>query len=377
MAKQPSKKPKLSDKIRTWKKRFKNRNQNHIVLHRSFRRSYREDYWRDLEVPGIFQHIVLTFKIIFKNWKLFLPLWFLAVFLMIFLIGLMSEDTYLEFQNTIDETSNEIAGGNLGNVARAGLVLLSTVTTGGLSDFSSEANIVFFILIFLLIWLTTIFILRHRLANNKIKLRDALYNSMTPFISTFLVFLVIIIQCIPIFILIVVGSAAIKTGFLSAPFYALLFFIFASLMVLLSGYLLSSSAIALISVSAPGLYPMKALKTASDLMAGRRFRFILRLIALVFVLAVIWVACLIPLILLDFWLKSIAGWLEGVPFISFCLLTMTCFSLIYMTAYVYLYYRWMLDYEDDYLERHPAEEKIKKPKKKLLKHRTRSKNGKK
>ena len=45
-----------------------------VRLHKSFRRSYREDYVRDLEVPGIMYHIFATFKIIFKNWKLFLPL---------------------------------------------------------------------------------------------------------------------------------------------------------------------------------------------------------------------------------------------------------------------------------------------------------------
>jgi len=377
MAKQLFKKCKLFEKFQARKEHFQKRNDGHIVMHRSFRRSYREDYYRELEVPGIFSHIVETFKILFKNWRLFLPLWFLSILLLIFLVGLMSEETYIEFQNSIDDTSIAIAGDKLGNFARAGLLLLTTLTTGGLSDFSSEASIIFFILVFLLLWLTTIFILRHRLANNKIKLRDALYNAPTPLISTFLVFLVILIQCIPLFLLIVIGSAAIKTEFLSAPFYALLFFIFAVLMILLSSYLLSSSVIALIAVSAPGLYPSKALKTASDLVAGRRFRFILRIIALILVLAVFWIVCLVPFIVLDLWLKSATEAFEGIPFISFCLLAMTCFSIIYATAYLYLYYRWMLDYEDDYLERHPKEPKPEKKKKPLLRRKIRSKNGKK
>lgn len=320
------------------------RTSKRVKLHKSFRRSYREDYKRDLEVPGMMHHIFATFKVIFKNWKLFLPLLILSVILAVLFVGLMSEVTYRQFQDVLDQTTEQMGTGDIGNVAKAGLLLISTVTTGGLSGESSEAAMVFFVLIFLIIWLTTIFILRHRLAEHKIKLRDALYNAMTPLLSTFVVFVVAVVQCIPIFILIIVYSAAVQTEFLEAPFYALVFFIFAALMLLLSGYLLSSSLIAMVAVSAPGLYPMKALNTASDLMAGRRIKFILRLVALILVLVVMWVAVMLPLIIFDLLMKNFE-WTAGVPFVPVCLLIMTCFTGIYVTAYLYLYYRWVLGYD--------------------------------
>jgi hypothetical protein len=192
----------------------------------------------------------------------------------------------------------------------------------------------------------TIFLLRHRLAGHKVKLRDGLYNAMTPLISSFLVFVVAVFQCIPIFILIVVFSAAVQTEFLATPFYALVFFIFAALMILLSGYLLSSSLIAFVAVSAPGLYPLKALHTASDLMMGRRIKFIIRLIALFLAMIIMWVVVMLPLIVFDLWMKTFE-WTNGVPFIPVCLTIMTCFTAIYVTAYLYLYYRWMLKNEKD------------------------------
>ena len=70
-------------KVSLWKK-IKNyfqrkKRPNKVKLHKSFRRSYREDYKRDLEVPGIMHHVFATFKIIFKNWKLFLPLLVISV----------------------------------------------------------------------------------------------------------------------------------------------------------------------------------------------------------------------------------------------------------------------------------------------------------
>lgn len=322
------------------------RKQTRVKLHRSFRRSYREDYQRSLEVPGIMHHIFATFQIIFKNWKLFLPLLLIVVVLNIVLVGLMSESTYTQFQDVLDETSLELADGEIGNVAKAGLLLLTSLTTGGLSGESSEAAIVFMIIIFLIIWLTTIYLLRQRMAGHRVKLRDGLYNAMTPLVSTFVVFGVAVLECIPLLILVIVDSTAVQTDFLSRPFYALLFFIFAALMVLLSGYLLSSSIIALISVAAPGLYPLKALQASSDLMMGRRIRFILRLIAGFIALIIVWVIVMLPLILFDLFMKQFE-WTAGFPFVPLCLNVMTCFTIIYATAYLYLYYRWMLGYKED------------------------------
>ncbi|MBR5389443.1 hypothetical protein IK146_02705 [Candidatus Saccharibacteria bacterium] len=318
-----------------------------VRLHQSFKRSYREDYVRKLSVPGLLHHAADTFIAIFKNWKLFVPLIIFAVVFNVVLVGLMSEDTYVQFQQVLEETNAGIAGGEVGNFAKSGLLLISTVTTGGLTGGMGEAQTIFAVIIFLLIWLVTIYLLRFRLAGKKVKLRDGLYNAFSPLVSTFLVFLVGFIQALPIFLVIFLYSAAVQTDFLATPFYALVFFIFVAALIILSTYLLSSTIIALIAVTAPGLYPMTALKTASDLMAGRRIRFLIRVIFMLLVLAVIWVAIMLPLMTLDLWLKGMIDWLEGVPFVPVLLLIMTCFTFVYVAAYLYLYYRRILAYEDD------------------------------
>ncbi|MBR5027343.1 hypothetical protein IKX64_01995 [Candidatus Saccharibacteria bacterium] len=373
MAKRPSKKPvkkvlakkpevkkeakkpevKKQETKKSFKARFadfraarKEAKKSRVKLHKSFRRSYREDYRRDLEVPGMLAHAFAALKAIFKNWKLFLGLLIITIVLNVFLVGLMNEETYRQFQEVLDQTNAEFAGGKISNVLKATLLMISTITTGGLSGDSSESATVFAVLIFLMVWLCTIYILRHRFAGHVIKLRDALYNSMTPLISTLAVFVIILFQCIPLFILLIVYSTAVATDFLATPFYALVFFIFAMAMVLLSGYLLSSSVIAFVAVSAPGLYPLRAINTASNLMAGRRVRFILRLVFLFFALLFMWVIVVIPLILLDLWLKASFEALAGFPFIPIVLLTMTCFTMFYITTYLYLYYRWMLNYDE-------------------------------
>ena len=285
MAKKPSK----------LKKQIKKASE--INPHKSFKRTYREDYLRDTDMPSIMYHILNSFHLFFKHWKLFLPLTVIAVVLSLAFVGLSGE--------------------------------------------SNEASIMVGAFIFLIIWLTTIFLLRHIMAGHKVTLRDGLYNAMTPLLSTFVVFVVAVIQCIPIFVLIILYSAAVRTDFLTMPFYALLFLMVAGLLILLSAYLLSSSLMALIAVSAPGLYPLKALSIASELMIGRRVKFVIRLIALLLTMAIMWVAIMLPLILFDRWMKTFE-WAVGIPFIPICVTIMTCFSSVYLTIYLYTYYRWLL-----------------------------------
>ena len=357
MVKRPSKSPKkprtplktrLKNLPKTIKQKVKAYRERHpkVKLHKSFKRSYREDYARKLEVPGLMHHAASAFKVIFKHWKLFLPLILLTVFFNTILVGLMSEETYTEFQTTIEETNEQFAIGNLGNFAKAGLLLIGTVATGGLTQSKTEVQQVFATLIFIILWLVTIYIIRHVRAGQKIKLRDALYNALTPFISTLIVLVVILLQALPILVVIVTYSAAVATEFLNTPFYALVYFIFASLMLLLSAYLISGSLLGLVAVTAPGLYPLEALRTAGNLIIGRRIKFILRLLYLIFILALTWVIVMLPIILLDLLLKENIDWLDGIPIIPFFLALMSAFTFIYIAAYTYLFYRRMLDYDD-------------------------------
>lgn len=314
--------------------------------HRSFHRSYREDYERPFEAPGLLSHAIYSFKMVFSNWRLFIPLIILITLANIVMVGLMSEDTFIAFQNAIDETSADTPFGELGIFAKSGLLLISTITTGGLSQGMTESQQFSAILLFVIAWLVTIFIIRQRLAKNRIKLRDALYNALSPLISTAVVVAVIFIQLIPAMIVIITYSAAVATNFLSTPFYALLYFVFAALLITLSVYYVSSSIIALVAVTAPGLYPMAAVHSASDLLSGRRIKLIIRIIYLLLVVAVVWVVIMLPLISLDIWAKSTFEWLVGFPFVSIELLAMTSFTVIYCATYLYLFYRRLLDYDE-------------------------------
>ena len=323
----------------------KNSKKNKRNPFKSFRRSYREEIHDDFEAPGLIAHAGETFSTIFKNWKFFLKLLLLTVVTLILFVGILNEDSMNSIKETIETSSNEFSEGNLNSFAKAGLLLISTVSTGGLNGSLSGEQGIVLIFVFLLIWLMSIFYLRYVLSKKKITFRDCLYNSFSPLVSTFLVFLAILIELIPVFLCLIFYNAAVKTDFLSTPFYALLFIAFAALMVLISGYLVSGSVIALVAVTSPGLYPSEALGSTWELVFGRRLKLILRLIFLSILIGFMFVVVMLPIILLDSFLKSNFEWLAGVPVVSFFLLVLTCFSFIYLSVYIYLYYRKMLEYE--------------------------------
>ena len=336
----------LKLKVKGIKNRIHEARAKHLHFHKSFRRTYREDYRRETPTPGLLSHAMLTFKTIFQHWRTFLPFIALMVTFYILLVGLMSEDFYLQFQDSIEATSTELASGRLGNFARAGLLLASTITSGGLDAGMGEAQTVFAVILFMVIWLVTIYLLRHFLAGEKPRLRDGLYNALGPLLSTLAIIVVIFVQAIPLMLVIITYSAALATGFLSTPFYALVYFIFAALMILMSGYLLSSSLIALVAVTAPGIYPLVALTAASDLMASRRMRLVLRVLYLIIVVVFIYLIVMLPIIFLDLVIKGAWEWLAGLPIVPFFMLIVTCFVFIYISTYLYLYYRWLLDYKE-------------------------------
>ena len=323
--------------------------QDEVRLHRSFKRSYYEDYQRKTELPSLTSQASAAFKMFFKFWKIFLPLLLIFVGLYIFLIGAMSENTLADVKANVEQTNKDVADGKIGTVGKAGLTLLGIISTGGLTTMN-DAQVVIAVLLFTIIWLVTIYLARHLLAGHQeIKMRDGFYSALSPLVSTLVVGLIIFLEAVPIMLTIIVFQVALTTEFLSTPFYALLFFMFAALMITLSLYLLSSSFFAIIVVSAPGLYPLTAVRMAKNLIMGRRLRFLIRVFYLVIIVALLYLLLLMPAIILDGVLKAQFAWLaeSKIPFVAIIQLTITVFIFIYLSIYFYLFYRALLDYNDD------------------------------
>jgi len=119
----------------------------------------------------------------------------------------------------------------------------------------------------------------------------------------------------------------------------MLFWTVAGLLAMISLYWISSTFFALVIVTLPGMYPFQALKTAGDLVIGRRLRIIFRLIWMFVTVAVVWAVVMIPIIMLDSWIKGLWPAITWVPTVPLVLLTLGAFTIIWISSYIYMLYR--------------------------------------
>jgi len=312
--------------------------------HRSFRQSRRRDYIRSLQLPGYWAFTNQVRKTLWTHKKLLL--WIVVVYglLSAIFVGLASQDTYTALSDTLRDTSGDLFTGNIGELGKASLLLLTGVT-GSLNTAPTETQQIYASLLGLLTWLTTVWLLRSVLAGQKPRFRDGLYNAGAPLVSTFLVALVIVVQLLPAALSVIGFSAAISSGFLEGGVEAMIFAVLAILLIVLSVYWITSTLIALVVVTLPSMYPMQALKTAGDLVVGRRLRILLRWAWLAFIVIILWAAIMVPLIIFDTWLKGMWPAVNWLPIIPLALLVMSSFTVVITAAYTYILYRKVV--EDD------------------------------
>lgn len=322
---------------------IKHRTKNYLVRrpHRSFRKSERRDYVRSLELPGYVAFTFYVWNTLWKNkWLFFWVVFGYAVFTATF-IGIASQETYTTLNDTLRETSGEIFDGNWGEIGKAGLLLLSGVT-GSFNTTPNEAQQAYGVFFGAMTWLTTVWLLRSLLAGKKPKFRDGLYNSGAAIIPTFLVILALIVQLIPAAVATIIGTTAISTGLFEGAI-AMLFAVVGLLLYILSLYWITSTLMALVIVTLPGMYPMQALKIAGDLVIGRRLRILYRWLWLAGVVTLAWIVFMIPIILFDSWLNGAVPAISWLPIVPVSLLIAGSFSVIFSATYIYLLYRKVVD----------------------------------
>lgn len=312
--------------------------------HRSFQLSRRRDYIRPLELPGNVSFTVEVTRTLWKYKNIFGALALVYAALSIVLVGLQSQETYGTLSDTLRGLSSNVFEGDISALGQAGIVFASIFTSGATGG-ATEVQQLLAVLLFLMVFLATVWLLRNLLAGHKVKLRDGLYNSGAPIFAMIVVAIVIIVQLIPVLIAVVGYTAAAATGLIEAggaP--AMAFWVAAALLAILSLFWVTSSLFAMIIVTLPGMYPFRALKTAGDIVLGRRIKILLRWLWMLLVVLVAWAVILIPVILIDMGLKSLWPAIDWLPIVPFVMLFTATASTIWISGYIYLLYRKVVDY---------------------------------
>ncbi len=314
--------------------------------HRSFSRTRRRDYVTDLALPGYFAFTGYVTKILFQNRKLFLKLALVYAVLTFLMVSVASQDSYASMVELFESTSADAFSDFWGKIGSAGLLFLAVIV-GGSFDSLSDIQQIYAVLILLLTWLTSVWLLRNVMAGHKVKLRDGLYNAGSPIISTLMVSILVLVQMLPFSLALIGYNAASSTGLLGGGVEAMMFWMFAGLLTILSIYWVTSTFFALIIITLPGMYPFRAIRIAGDLVIGRRLRILMRLVWMVLVASVTWAIVMIPIILFDMWIKGLWPAIDWLPLVPGVLLLLSSISVVWISSYIYLLYRKVVDDEDD------------------------------
>jgi len=328
------------------KKRFTSYSNSKHNPHRNFRRTLPRDDVHPLKLPGYFAFTKYVWKTFWTHRKIFLSLALVYAVLTALMVGIASQDTYTTLKETLNTTGGDFLSGSWGEIGKASLLFL-TAMTGGLSESLSDVQQVYTALIVLLTWLTSIWLLRNILAGHKVKLRDGLYSAGSPILSTFIVALLLLVQLLPLALAFIGYSAASATGLLTGGVEAMLFWFSAGLLAVLSLYWVTSTFFALVIVTLPGMYPFQAIKTASDLVIGRRVKILLRLLWMLASIVITWAAIMIPMILLDAWLKGVWPAISWLPIVPILLLVLGALTIVWTSSYIYLLYRKVVANDSD------------------------------
>lgn len=230
---------------------------------------------------------------------------------------------------SLKDQLNQIFTGHFGSLASS--LSIFVVLVGSAGNGSSQTAGAYQLFLGLISSLAVIWALRQLLAGSTIRIRDTYYQGMYPLIPFVLVLLVICIQLLPLLIGSTLYSLVVTNGIAVYTAEKLLWLAVFIALTLTSLYMISSSLFALYIVTLPDMTPIKALRSARELVEHRRWTLLRKLVALPVILFVLAAVIMLPIII---WLTALAQWV-------FFLLTM--FALVAVHTYVYTLYRELLN----------------------------------
>lgn len=304
--------------------------------HRSFYLTPHADAKRSVKMRGYFSFVHEVWSMIWKDKWLFTKFLLLYSVLSAIIIGLMSQENFAAARDALDEAQT---GGGFGRI----LTLFSSAITGSSSSTTATTDSgqqIMAALLFLYGWLILVWLLRRRINGDKVKLRDGLYSGGSPVLATLVVLAVMLLQLLPFALVLLAYSTISAAGWINSGIAIENMAAWCAMAVtaVLTLYWISSSFIALIVVTLPGMYPFATLRAAGDLVVGRRLKLVFRLIFMALPVALAWIIILTPAILIDSWLK-----LSWQPLVPIVVLILTTLTVIWCAAYIYLLYRRMVD----------------------------------
>jgi len=281
---------------------------------------------RPVKLPNVWRLTRQTADTLWRYRTLFIGLTLTYGILNLILVQGLANSTNV---TQLKDQLSQVFTGHLGSLASSLSVFV--VLVGGAGNSSSQTAGAYQLFLALITSLAVIWALRQVLAGAQLRIRDAYYRGMYPLIPFILVLVVIGLQLLPLLIGSLLYGTVSSNGIAVSAAEKILWAVLYAGLALLSLYLLSSSLFGLYIVTLPDMTPIKALRSARELVRHRRWTVLRKILWLPLLLLVTAAVIMVPIII---WLTPLAQWV-------FFLLTM--FALVAVHAYMYTLYRELLN----------------------------------
>ncbi|MCA9324388.1 hypothetical protein KC992_04795 [Candidatus Saccharibacteria bacterium] len=276
-------------------------------------------------LPGWWMVTKKALRLLNANRRNMLRFFFIyGLLYVVFVRGVSSPVSVQDIRDSFKDIGGEDASAVVTNFTFFSLLVQSTTSAAG--DIQGLYQLFFLtVSVLALIWL-----FRQQQAGHEVSMKEAFYRGMYPLIPFSLVALVITLQTIPASIGNFLFSTVISKGIAINAFEQTVWLLLYLLLLLLSFYLITSSAIALFVATLPEMTPMRALKKAKELVKFRRFSVLRKIFALVILVLVMYTVIVFPLIFVSATLAQIIFY------------SLTILLVPFATAYLFVLYRELL-----------------------------------
>lgn len=277
-------------------------------------------------LPSVRTLLSTTTRLLIHNWKFFFGISLVyGILIFIFVRSVGGGVDVVGLKQTINELG--LASGNVGT----SITLFGVLISGSSAD-NAQLVTMYQSIIVLITGLAIMWGLRQVSGkqHSKLSAKDAFYRGMHPLIPVVLVLVVMGLQLIPVSLGVNLYTATVESGLAVTIAEQAFWTVLAVLLGLLSLYMISSSIFALFIASLPNMTPVRALRSARQLVLHRRWEVLRKLIALPIVLLIILGLVVIPIIAVVPILAEAVFFVASVIILPFAL------------AYIYELYRSML-----------------------------------
>ncbi len=310
----------------------KTEHHRHVSPHRSFYLTTHAQAVRQINISGYGRFVTEVWRMVRDNWLIYLKITLLMTLAIIAVVGVSNaHSNYVDTREAMEKVDLHPF------LKQAGLVTQAIITSLTVTDANRQAAT---FIIVAVAWLSLIFIARRVYSGNQLRLRDAIYSAGTPLVPMIVLLIAVLVQLLPLALVFISYSAITGAGYINqgvaienmAAWCVIL------AVLVLTIYWMVTSLLTLVSVTIPGLYPMRAYYETSIQVAGRRVKILLRILMMFLPLLVLWALVLIPTVLLDSILKP-----KTFPVVQLVVSLLAAISCTWVSTYMYVLYRRILD----------------------------------